>query len=381
MNILDNILQNITYVLFPLTLYLIYFAYIKNMDLEEKSIFLEIALFSSLYMLFRNIDLKNYAYAIVFLNIPLLIAYLKRKTKTAVLISITLIIFIYTNLNISLILLIIEYVLYFIIYSGLMKKNELNIRSITTIFVSIRTFFIAFQSTFYLFFDTNPYHLLLNISTMVIFLVATAYIILLLFEKCEGVMNYNSTLNELNREKEIRTSLFKITHEIKNPLAVLLMDDFLDYTKVKINKEDVDLILLLEEISLELKPLFKKNNIKTKLNIPDDEIYLDLDYNRMKQVLVNIFKNSVEAKSDDTTITVDINEHKDMVDIIISDTGVGMSNEVLEKIGQNFYTTKERGTGLGVSLSKEIIALHGGKIRYESTLGKGTKVYISLPAN
>ena len=387
MNILDNILQNITYVLFPLTLYLIYFAYIKNMDLEEKSIFLEIALFSSLYMLFRNIDLKNYAYAIVFLNIPLLIAYLKRKTKTAVLISITLIIFIYTNLNISLILLIIEYVLYFIIYSGLMKKNELNIRSITTIFVSIRTFFIAFQSTFYLFFDTNPYHLLLNISTMVIFLVATAY-------------------------KEIRTSLFKITHEIKNPLAVcrgyldmlaednykkykeyipiisseinrtlLLMDDFLDYTKVKINKEDVDLILLLEEISLELKPLFKKNNIKTKFNIPDDEIYLDLDYNRMKQVLVNIFKNSVEAKSDDTTITVDINEHKDMVDIIISDTGVGMSKEVLEKIGQNFYTTKERGTGLGVSLSKEIIALHGGKIRYESTLGQGTKVYISLPAN
>ena len=145
MNILDNILQNITYVLFPLTLYLIYFAYIKNMDLEEKSIFLEIALFSSLYMLFRNIDLKNYAYAIVFLNIPLLIAYLKRKTKTAVLISITLIIFIYTNLNISLILLIIEYVLYFIIYSGLMKKNELNIRSITAIFVSIRTFFIAFH--------------------------------------------------------------------------------------------------------------------------------------------------------------------------------------------------------------------------------------------
>ena len=170
-----------------------------------------------------------------------------------------------------------------------------------------------------------------------------------------------------------------ISSEVNRTL--LLMDDFLDYTKVKINKEDVDLILLLEEISLELKPLFKKNNIKTKFNIPDDEIYLDLDYNRMKQVLVNIFKNSVEAKSDDTTITVDINEHKDMVDIIISDTGVGMSKEVLEKIGQNFYTTKERGTGLGVSLSKEIIALHGGKIRYESTLGQGTKVYISLPVN
>ena len=183
----------------------------------------------------------------------------------------------------------------------------------------------------------------------------------------------------LNKIKKYKEYIPIISSEINRTL--LLMDDFLDYTKVKINKEDVDLILLLEEISLELKPLFKKNNIKTKFNIPDDEIYLDLDYNRMKQVLVNIFKNSVEAKSDDTTITVDINEHKDMVDIIISDTGVGMSKEVLEKIGQNFYTTKERGTGLGVSLSKEIIALHGGKIRYESTLGKGTKVYISLPAN
>ena len=65
----------------------------------------------------------------------------------------------------------------------------------------------------------------------------------------------------------------------------------------------------------------------------------------MKQVLVNIFKNSVEAKSDDTTITVDINEHKDMVDIIISDTGVGMSKEVLEKIGQTFILPKKEERG------------------------------------
>ena len=65
----------------------------------------------------------------------------------------------------------------------------------------------------------------------------------------------------------------------------------------------------------------------------------------MKQVLVNIFKNSVEAKSDDTTITVDINEHKDMVDIIISDTGVGMSKEVLEKIAKTFILPKKEERG------------------------------------
>ena len=69
MNILDNILQNITYVLFPLTLYLIYFAYIKNMDLEEKSIFLEIALFSSLYMLLIVVCLKIQWHKHNFLNL------------------------------------------------------------------------------------------------------------------------------------------------------------------------------------------------------------------------------------------------------------------------------------------------------------------------
>ena len=179
--------------------------------------------------------------------------------------------------------------------------------------------------------------------------------------------------------KKYRDYIPIISSEINRTL--LLMDDFLDYTKVKIKKEDVDLVYLLEEIEKELKPLFKNNNIKTVFNIPDDEIYLDLDYNRIKQVLINVFKNSIEAKSDHTTITLTIEEHKDNVQIIIKDTGIGMDEEVLSKIGQNFYTTKEKGTGLGVSLSKEIIKLHGGSMHYESKLGKGTSVYISLPLN
>lgn len=412
MIVLDHILINMTYLLFPITLYLIYFAYVKNMDLEEKSIFLELALFSSLYMLLRNIDLDNYIYSIIFFNIPLLISYLKRKTKTSIAISIVLIIFLSIKLNFSPILLIIEYLLYFIIYTTLGRKNKITVNNITATFVVIRTFFISFQSTFYILHDESIPSLLVDISIMVILLLLISYITLLLFQKCESIMNYNSTLNELKREKEIRMSLFKITHEIKNPLAVcrgyldmlkeddykkyreyipiisseinrtlLLMDDFLDYTKVKIKKEDVDLVYLLEEIEKELKPLFKNNNIKTVFNIPDDEIYLDLDYNRIKQVLINVFKNSIEAKSDNTTITLTIEENKDNVQIIIKDTGIGMDEEVLSKIGQNFYTTKEKGTGLGVSLSKEIIKLHGGSMHYESTLGKGTSVYIKLPLN
>ena len=65
--------------------------------------------------------------------------------------------------------------------------------------------------------------------------------------------------------------------------------------------------------------------------------------------------------------------------IIIEDNGIGMDSDTLNNIGTMFYTTKRNGTGLGISLSNEIIELHGGKIKYYSELNTGTKVVISLP--
>ena len=149
-------------------------------------------------------------------------------------------------------------------------------------------------------------------------------------QKGEEIMDLNATINELEKEKRVRASLFKITHEIKNPIAVckgyldmmdyndgetvrrytkivkdeigrtlILMDDFLSCTKVKIEKEEVDLYLLLEEIGDALQPLFRKNKIATCIEVPDEELYVMLDYNRMKQVIVNVLKNAIEAKKNE----------------------------------------------------------------------------------
>ena len=108
---------------------------------------------------------------------------------------------------------------------------------------------------------------------------------------------------------------------------------------------------------------------------------MELDYNRIKQVLVNIFKNSIEAKIDNKVMKISLNikRYTDFVKIIISDNGCGMSKENLNRVDEMFYTTKDKGTGLGVALSKEIIELHGGTIKYSSTLGKGTTATINLP--
>ena len=412
MNIFDNLLVNVTYLFFPIMIYLVYFANLKNLDIKEKNIYFELASFSSTYLLLRNLNLNNYIYVIVIVNIPLLITYLKRRLNISIILSIVLITFLYLKINISLILLFTEYGLYFLIYYIFTKRNIINVNIVFFTFSIIKIFFMSFEVTYYFLNKEEISFLILEVVTMTFIFLFISYILLLLFKKSEAVLDYNSTINELNREKEIKLSLFKISHEIKNPLAVcrgyldmmseanyknykkylpiinseinrtlFLMDDFLDYTKLKINKEDVDIVYLLEEIEEEFKPILKNKNVKFFSNLPDEEIYLDLDYNRMKQVFVNVFKNSIEASCGNEVINLKLIENPNNITITIEDNGEGMSKETLNKIGEAFYTTKERGTGLGVSLSKEIIKLHGGKMWYQSTLGSGTTVYITLPTN
>ena len=160
------------------------------------------------------------------------------------------------------------------------------------------------------------------------------------------------------------------------------MDDFLDYTKIKVEKEEADFYLLIEDTCDIMKPLFNANDVSLKLDIPDDELYMELDYNRLKQVLVNLLKNSIEAKDKkkkSSYISIKAFVEGDDVNLIIKDNGVGMSQKSLDKVDEMFYTTKEKGTGLGVALSKEIIYQHDGSISYDSVKGKYTTVTIKLP--
>lgn len=240
-----------------------------------------------------------------------------------------------------------------------------------------------------------------------------SYLVFIFLLRGEEIMNLNTAMKELEKEKVLRTSLFKITHEIKNPIAVCkgyldmldlknqqkidkyipiikgeiertlsLMDDYLEYTKIQVHKDLADIYMLLEEVINSLNLFFKENNIILKINIPDDELFLNIDYNRIKQVLVNILKNSKEAfdnKKGEMVIKVTTKVSKKNFQIIIEDNGIGMDSDTLNQIDNLFFTTKKNGTGLGISLSKEIMELHGGKIKYYSTLGLGTMVILSFP--
>ncbi|MDD3392114.1 MAG: HAMP domain-containing sensor histidine kinase [Bacilli bacterium] len=139
--------------------------------------------------------------------------------------------------------------------------------------------------------------------------------------------------------------------------------------------------MVLEDVVDNFKQICREKEIELITEIPDDSIYIIGDYNRLTQVFINLFKNCVEAvdTNKDSIIEIISRKEKDFIKLNIRDNGIGMSEENLLKIMEPFFTTKKNGTGLGVSLAKEVIEAHQGHIKYTSKLGKGTLVEIILP--
>ena len=180
-----------------------------------------------------------------------------------------------------------------------------------------------------------------------------------------------------NKEKSLKY-LNIIREEANRSLNIIT--DFLEFNKIKIVKTEIDLNLLLEDVYDSFKIILNRKNIKLIYNDrEDEEIYFDGDYERLKQVLINVLKNSVEAIKDKGKVEISSNIYKRHIDIIIEDDGIGMSEDTLKQLKTMFFTTKLNGSGLGVCLSNEIIKAHNGELIYTSKEGVGTKVTIRLP--
>jgi len=121
--ILETILINAVYLLFPISVYLVYIAYIRNMDLEEKKIFFDLAVFSSAYFTIRyGIDF-DYIIPLVLLNIPLLLCYLKRNYSSSIVLSLICMTYCYQIVKIPVFVLFVEYFVYFVFYHYVIKKR------------------------------------------------------------------------------------------------------------------------------------------------------------------------------------------------------------------------------------------------------------------
>ncbi|WDL97569.1 PAS domain-containing protein [Alicyclobacillus sp. ALC3] len=202
-----------------------------------------------------------------------------------------------------------------------------------------------------------------------------------------------------------------VAHEIRNPLAVLkgfvqLMqtspektDFYLEIMKsefdriesivnemlvfAKPTKRDLELCdgaQLVKEVVTLMTPEANLRNITMSQSIASGRYNLHCEKNQIKQVLVNIVKNAIEAMTTGGDIAICIaatTENK--VSIVVRDNGPGIPEQRMAHIGEPFYTTKETGTGLGLTVSRKIIEAHKGLLHIHSQVGLGTEVEVVLP--
>ena len=252
-----------------------------------------------------------------------------------------------------------------------------------------------------------------------------------IFLKLEAKYNYHSNVTVMTITDETENVLLKkkntqlqqlsaigemtasIAHEIRNPMTSL--KGFVDLLKISSSGEGEKYLQVMEselnrmesmltELLYLSKPMERYEDVVSLLNVADEviqimhpkakkhniSIQLELDhehlnekiignYNRLKQILINIIKNAIEVMPNGGTITVGLKNVRENIQVYVRDEGIGIPEHHLKNLFTPFFTTKEQGTGLGLALVKKVIDEHNGNIKVESTLDVGTTFIIELP--
>lgn len=376
-------------VIIPIMIYIIFFHIkdeINKLHKLHNNVTLELTIllvyFLCLYVFIRVFKIEY----IYYITLPIILSFIFDKYKLNIFLSIINIFMTLYLLDINIFYLLSYYIILFTLYFIIKNKKD---------FISTYTIL----NIIYMFLLDN-YNIIFLISIYLI------YNLIILLKKR---MKLYYTLEDIENNKLIKTSIFKVTHEIKNPLAVIkgylsifdpydsdkclkyknileievenalnVLKDFSSINHLDIKKNNINYYDLLMEAKETILPFFNDKNIKLNINSPR-ELFVNADYNRMKQVLINILKNSTEALSDNGKIDIKSYIENNKLITIIKDNGHGMDKETIDNLFTPFYSKKSFGTGLGLCLSKEIIELHNGTIKYTSKLNLYTEVKIVIP--
>jgi PAS domain S-box-containing protein len=183
-----------------------------------------------------------------------------------------------------------------------------------------------------------------------------------------------------------------------NEEAAKKLEKYLDVAKGEINRLDYIVTQFLQAIrpaplqlklvslndvvekTLELlRPEIGNRGVTVKTKLPQDLAATPADATQLQQVLVNLVKNAVQAMTTGGTLTLQTGETSDGVWASVADTGGGIPQEQINRIFEPFYTTKKKGSGLGLMIVQRIVRAHGGRIELESNVGRGTTFRIWLP--
>jgi PAS domain S-box-containing protein len=201
-----------------------------------------------------------------------------------------------------------------------------------------------------------------------------------------------------------------VAHEIRNPLTTI--KGFIQLNKWENGADEINDLLLSELARIEtitsemltlgkpqavalhrtnlrelventlelLSPQANMQNIQFNLCVEDSSFFITGEKNQLKQVLLNILKNAIEAMPDGGNIHINLRKGENGECVLsVQDEGCGIPEELLPRLGEPFYSLKEKGTGLGLMICNKIIKQHNGSITYQSKAQQGTLVEITLP--
>ncbi len=169
-----------------------------------------------------------------------------------------------------------------------------------------------------------------------------------------------------------------------------LINDILDLTKIEagrleLNPESVDLRAALLGVLPVVKPRAQEKRIRISTFLPTDLPLVFADPAKFNQILLNLLTNGIKYTHDNGSLSVEARTVDRMVEIWVNDTGMGIAKEDQDKVFQRFTqidssaTRSQGGTGLGLAIVKELVELHGGTIRVQSKLGKGSSFIFTMP--
>lgn len=239
-------------------------------------------------------------------------------------------------------------------------------------------------------------------------------------ELCD-IINYMA--NELSNSENMKNEFISsVSHELRTPLTAIkgwgetvlttgsqdtetmqkgmrviiseterlsqMVEELLDFSRIEsgkltLVKNKMDLLAELEDAVLIYDERARRENITFTYNGPEMLPFVFGDKNRLRQVFINIIDNAIKYSDSGDSVAISAMEKDGHIEVVVRDTGCGISSVDLPKIKTKFYkaNSTRRGSGIGLALANEIVMTHGGELRIESEENVGTTVTVVLPIN
>jgi signal transduction histidine kinase len=159
-----------------------------------------------------------------------------------------------------------------------------------------------------------------------------------------------------------------------------MVKDMLSFGRfAPLQKEEVEVKTLVGDMQQIMAGEFRDNGVRLVCSCGAGTEKVSLDREKVRHALANLLQNALEATPEGKEVRLLVQTDQGFLQMAVEDEGDGIPKEHLDRIFQPFFTTKPKGTGLGLAITHQIVKEHGGDIKVESTLGKGTRFFMSFP--